>query len=356
MDNIILFLFALIPASLIVYFVYERIRGGANAVDQKTYVEALRALLNDDDRTAFAKLRQVVSVDTSNVDAYLLIGNIFRRNGKPERALQIHQDLSVRHDLNPQQRADVYRAITSDYLETGDHSAAARSLQQFNEGNDNSAWGLETLLAIQEKTAQWDNALATAEKLLKVRGDMSRKPLAHYKVMIGQSLADEEQYHQARLVFKEALALDDTCADAYIKIGDTYMTEGRVEDAIGIWKRMVSNVPEKSGPTLDRLEKALFEVGKFGEIEDICRMVIRLDPGALEARLKLAAYFTKKSDFESAEEQLIQALENNRDSYLPALELARLYLKSKKEDKIHNLIGMIERKERQEREEVVTSR
>ncbi len=355
MDNLILFLLALIPASLGVYFVYERIRGGASAVDQKTYIEGLRALLNEDDRTAFTKLRQVVSTDTSNVDAYLLIGDIFRRNGKPERALQIHQDLSVRHDLDAQQRSNVFRAITSDYLELGDYAAAARSLQQYNEIGQSSAWGLETLLSIQEKSGEWENALATAEKLLKVRGEMSRKPLAAYKVEIGQQLADKAEYHQARLVFKEAIALDETCAEAYVRIGDTYMKEKRIEDAIGIWKRMVSNVPEKSGPTLDRLEKALFEVGKFGEIEDICRMVIRLDPNNLEARMKLAAYFAKKSDFDSAEEQLIHALENNSDSYLPALELARLYLKSKKEDKIHSLIGMIERKEKEESSEVVTT-
>ncbi|MBN4057109.1 hypothetical protein JYU19_02235, partial [bacterium AH-315-J21] len=210
MDSLILFLFALIPASLGVYFVYEKIRGGGKAVDQQTYIDGLRSLLNDDDRTAFAKLRQVISTDSSNVDAYLRIGDIFKRNGKPERALQIHQDLGSRHDLTVQQRSDVYRAITSDYLEMGDYSAAARSLQQYNESGEQGAWGLETLLSIQEKSGEWESALATAEKLLKIRGEMSRKSLAAYKVKIGEAFADREEYHQSRLIFKEAIALDET--------------------------------------------------------------------------------------------------------------------------------------------------
>ncbi|MCH7877788.1 MAG: tetratricopeptide repeat protein [candidate division Zixibacteria bacterium] len=345
LDNVFFILLLAVAVILGAYYVYSYIRTDQGGVDQTDFIEGLCALLDGDDRRAFQKFREVVSSDSSNVEAYLRIGEIFCRNGKPERALQIHQDLSVRHDLTGRQQLAVFRAITNDYMSLEDFSAAQRSLQRYNKvaGGDN--WGLATLLALQEKSGKWEEASATQEKLLKLKGELSRRPMARYKVKSGDSLMTEGQYHQARLAYKEAISLDEKCADAYLAIGDSYMSENRSDDAIGIWKRLVSNAPESAGQALDRLEKALFEVGKFGEIEDICRMVIRLDPHSLDARLKLAEYFTKKADFQSAEEHLLHALDNNPDSYQPALELARLYLKSKKEDKIHNLIGMLERKE-----------
>lgn len=345
MDALILALFFSIPVIVGVYYLYERIKADRSVVDQKGYMDALIALLDGDDRRAFTLLREVVAADSNNLDAYLRIGEIFCRNNKPERALQIHQDLSLRHNLDHRMLARVFRAITNDYLMMQDFPAAMRSLEEYNKHSDGGdSWSLATLLRLQEEDGRWEEAAATQERLLKASGELSRKPLAKYKVYAGDKLAADGQYHQARITYKEALSLDERNAEAYLAIGDTYLKENRINDAIGSWKKLVSNAPEASGPALDRLEKALFEVGKFGEIEDICRLVIRLDPSTLDARLKLADYFAKKSDFQSAEEQLLAALDQNPDSYLPALELARLYLKSKKEDKIHDLIGMFERR------------
>ncbi|MFQ5608230.1 MAG: tetratricopeptide repeat protein [Candidatus Zixiibacteriota bacterium] len=344
-DNLLFIMFVAIAVILAAYYVVTLIRSDKSGVDQRAFVEGLSALLDGDDRRAFHKFREVVSGDSSNIEAYLRLGEIFCRKGKPERALQIHQDLSVRHDLTSQQKLSVFRAITNDYLSLEDFSAAERSLEKYISVAGGDAWGLGALLSLQERSGSWREAADTQEKLLKIKGELSRRPLARFKVKSGESLARDKQYHQARLLFKEAIALDDRSPEAYLAIGDTYLAESRLDDAIGIWKRLVTVAPGAAGPALDRLEKALFEVGRFGEIEDICRSMIRQDPDSLEARLKLAEYFTKKSDFQAAEEQLKLALESNPQSYLPALELARLYLKSKKEDKIHSLIGMLERRE-----------
>jgi lipopolysaccharide biosynthesis regulator YciM len=296
MDALILALFFSIPVIVGAYYLYERIKADRSVVDQKGYLDALIALLDGDDRRAFTLLREVVAADSSNIDAYLRIGNIFCRNNKPERALQIHQDLSLRHSLDQASKARIFKAITNDYLAMEDYKAAMRSLQEYNSfsgGGDN--WSLSTLLRLQEGSGQWEEAALTQERLLKASGELSRKPLAKYKVYAGNKLAEAGQYHQARIAYKEALNLDEQNAEAYLAIGETYMKEDRTNDAIGAWKKLVSNAPTKSAPALDLLEKALFEVGKFGEIEDICRLVIRLDPSTLHARLKLADYFAKKA-------------------------------------------------------------
>lgn len=345
MDTLIIVLLFAIPAVTVTYYFYDRIKSDRRLVDNTDYIAGLVAMLDGDDRLAFSKFREVVSVDSDNIDAYLRIGEILGRHGKRERALQVHQDLTMRHDLTKEQKMAVYRALTSDYLEMGDMGAAVKSLKVHQAVDPNDTWGMATLLELQEREEDWEGASTTMEKILKGRGEMSRKPLARFRAKMGDHLAADGQLHQARLMYKEAISLDERCAEAYLAIGDTYLTDGRVDDAVGAWKKMVSRTPENCAAALERLEKALFDMGRFGEIEDVCRLALKIDPANLEARMRLAAYFAKKSDFDAAEEQLLLALDNNPGSSLPVLELARLYLRSKKEDKIHQLIGLLEERE-----------
>ena len=53
-----------------------------------------------DKKRALEKLRLAAIKDTSNIDAYLKIGDILRENGKVENAIKIHRQLTVRKGLS----------------------------------------------------------------------------------------------------------------------------------------------------------------------------------------------------------------------------------------------------------------
>ena len=354
MDLIIVILIAAIPFVVGGILLFDKYKSSSKPNDNTLYIEALQALLNGDDRRAFAKFREVVTADSDNIDAYLRIGSIFRSNQKADLALQVDRDLIRRHNLSKNQKITIYRAMTDDYLLMDDYPAASRSLQDYLTLNDSDSWGLRTKLRILEGSEKWEEALVVREALLKVEGDLSRKPLASYKVRIGQGLLKDGKGHPARLAFKEALTLDEPNVAAHLAIGDSYLHEDRPHDAIEARKRLVNSAPEHSGPALERLERAVYEIGNFGEIENICRRALELDPGNLPANLKLATYFAKKSDYSAAEERLRQALDDNPDSSLPVLELARIYLLTKEEKKILSLIGMLERKEEEKSDSEVS--
>ena len=60
------------------------------------YTEALRALVEGDDQTAFERLKAVVTEDSSNLDAYLKLGDLLRRRGRIDKAIKVHEDLTLR--------------------------------------------------------------------------------------------------------------------------------------------------------------------------------------------------------------------------------------------------------------------
>jgi lipopolysaccharide biosynthesis regulator YciM len=86
----------------------------------------------------------------------------------------------------------------------------------------------------------------------------------------------------------------------------------------------------------------LFELGRFGNISDICRDILSVSTNNLEARLTLAEYHLKKGEHSLAAEHLIVASENHADSIRPTLELARLYIITDEKNKLRELLDKFE--------------
>ena len=87
MTVLILIVFALI--AIILYMYFYRQRGKTTAY--RPYLESLIALLDNDDDIAMKRLKEAVSIDSDLFDAYLRLGDLYRKKGDAARAMQIHQ-------------------------------------------------------------------------------------------------------------------------------------------------------------------------------------------------------------------------------------------------------------------------
>lgn len=311
--------------------------------ESAVYVEALRDLLDGRDESAFSKLRQSVAEDSENLDAYLRLGQLLRDYGKPERALQVHKDLTLRGALKPAQKALVLQQLAADYLALNNldmAEAAAKELLQYDSGN---RWAHARLLEIQQKAEKWEEAYDTAVSLLKIESNKSKKPLAVFKYKMGMSLFKKREYHKARVLFKEALGLDPKYAEAYVVIGDSYTLEGRHEDAVNFWGKMIETVPEESHQVLERLQKALYDLGRFGDIEQICQRIMEQVPNDTAAKLTLANIYKKKGELDSAERLLAEVVETNTGDVNVVMQLVRLYLEKRENQKLDRLFRTVER-------------
>ncbi len=322
---IIIILLAVI-ASLLIYFYYGQYKKEKKQPDNRLYIDGLRALLDNRDEEAFSKFREVVAEDSTNIDAYLRLGDILKKYGKADKALQVHKDLTLRHNLANSDKKSILRALTEDFLALSDSDSAEKALQELIEIAPSNRWAYENLLKLHENAGDWDKAIEIKEKLIKIDGDHSKKGLAIYRFHQGEKLFDHKEYHKARVLFKEAVSMDPACVSAYVKIGDSYVLEDRLDDAVQIWRKMVAAVPAKAGLVLGRLKKALFELGRYGDISSVCNDILETAPDNIDARLLLADYHQKKGETAEAIEHLRATLESHPEAYTPALELARLHL------------------------------
>ncbi len=343
MEYVLVFL-VLLAGAMAFYLIYERYFTKPQKSVSTLYMEALRNLLDGDQVAAFSKLRQVVAEDSTNIDAYLRLGQILRENKKPERALQVHKDLTLRGNLSVREKSAILKQLALDYIALKDTDMAEAALRELIELNPQNLWAHGQLLELQKKAEKWEDAYETATKILKLESNRSKKPLAVFKYRQGEQLFKRKEYHKARTLFKEAISLDPTFVPAYLAIGDSYCEEKREEDAVNFWIKLTEAVPDQGHRAIDRLKKTLFELGRFGELAQICENILKSSPKNIEARFTLAEFYEKKGDLATAEEILTQIVEDFPDDLKSIMELIRLYLEKGDTRKINELFRSLEQR------------
>jgi lipopolysaccharide biosynthesis regulator YciM len=81
---------------------------------------ALNHMLHGEDDAAIRTFREVIRTDTDNIDAYINLGILMRKNGKSENAIKIHQGLLYRQETSAIQRLEIMRNLVEDYINAGD--------------------------------------------------------------------------------------------------------------------------------------------------------------------------------------------------------------------------------------------
>lgn len=289
------------------------------------YMEALKDLIRGNEENAFRNLKKTVAEDTGNIDAYLKLGDIFRGRGELEKALQIHRQLTVRTDLSSQNRMELLKSLVLDYLENRKEERAITTLKELLSMDRKNLWGHRKLLGQYERQGDWNQALSTQEEILKIAGSKDDSLLALYEVQIANQLMAKDDFHRARLKYKDALRRDRYCVAAYLGLGDAYQKENRLDDAIENWKALLITIPKKAYFVFGCLEKALYEKGQFGEVAKLYRDLLERDPANIRALLALANIYDKKGDIDEAIKSCEKVLEIDPGSAAARQFLVKLY-------------------------------
>ncbi|OGC91396.1 MAG: hypothetical protein A2W25_04500 [candidate division Zixibacteria bacterium RBG_16_53_22] len=318
-----------IPIALVVILtfiaLYRRRSGPSRQTAMESYVEGLRLLTAGDEQTAFVKFRQAVDQDTDNIDAYLKMGDIFRSRGMPEKALQVHRELRLRQNLSPEVQAEIEKSLALDYIKSGMFDKAYESLEKLVRDGSTKSWAADKLLGLYTRDRKWKAASELFESVVKkgARSD-GASILVGLKLMVGRDLHDDCEYHKARLIYKEALNLEKTNPLPYLYIAESYLEEKRSEDGLEFLIKLCQEAPKYAYLGFPLLEETLFQLGRFGEIEDIYRGILARDAANIHTRVALAGIHEKKGELSSAESLLRTVLDLDPTNSVAAIRLAKI--------------------------------
>ena len=289
------------------------------------YAEGLNYLLAGDQEAALRKLREAVSKDTNNVDAYLKIGDILREAGRVEKAIQVHKYLTVRTGLSPKLQAAILQSLVKDYIAARQFDQALGVIDEVLAQDRSADWAKEMKVKLYEQKEEWEQAYQAYKQLLRSRGRASNGRLALYKVQEGVKLLESGKAKEARHCFKEAIKIAPQSPPAYINLADSYRRENRKSEALKVLKQFVERAPGESYLAFEPIKQLLYEGGVYGEIENLYLDLIEAQPDNLVARLALAELYEKKGELDKAIQTCAQVLEKDPDNELAKKHLVRLY-------------------------------
>ncbi|GEM_PF-2149689 len=330
----ILLIFAL-SALLAIWFSKNR-TNSANR-NKTRFADGLRAIVVGDRMRAMRILRETAIEDTSNAEAFILLGDLVREEIGPRKALQIHHSVADRKTLTPAESFRVSKSLALDYSKIGDHEMAADILARALKSNQDN-WTKELLIEEYEKLGRWPEAFDLLSSF-KNAALQHKGQLALYKVMMGNSAAENEKYHNARILFKDAIRIDEECPSAYLRIGDAYYAEGRIADAIEWWKKFCAKFPKIAWTSFERLERAAYDLSDFGSMITFYSKFISANTEDFRAREALSDLFVRMGRLDDA----ITTLQGEFEAPIE-LEIKLLALIQKRDNiagEIGELIGTI---------------
>ncbi|MBD3275290.1 MAG: tetratricopeptide repeat protein [Candidatus Marinimicrobia bacterium] len=309
--------------SLILYFALRDRE--PRRTTESLYSDGLRLLLDGQLEPAAAKLKQVVRRDTNQIDAYVKLGDIFRKNGQHTQALKIHQTLTVRRNLTQGQQIDIYYSLVQDYKAIKQYDKALDTADKLLQIDKKHIKGLKAKMQIYRILDRWEEAGEMLKSIQKYTGTKDNALLALYKVEEGRSLEAEGEKKEGRIRYRKALKLyPESCAALYY-LGNSYDDEGRTEEAVENWKQFGETCPELLHLVSDAIEQRSFDLGNFNEVEEYYQKLVSKYPENIEAAASIAGIYEKKGQLQDAINSIENALHNAPDSLRAHTLLAKFY-------------------------------
>ncbi|MFN3376611.1 MAG: lipopolysaccharide assembly protein LapB [Burkholderiaceae bacterium] len=220
----------------------------------KAYFKGLNYLLNEQQDQAIDAFIEAVQNDPDTSELHFALGNLFRRRGEYDRAVRVHEHLLSRGDLSRSDRERAQHALALDFLKAGLLDRAEDALQRL-EGTPFEAQARLALLAIYERSRDWAQASAIAEKMHAAdQGDYSGR-LAHYLCEQAQALLSQGQHDAAARLLDEAIEAAPQAARPRIDRARLYQIQGQPAQALqaldDLCKHAPNALPLATGLLLD---------------------------------------------------------------------------------------------------------
>lgn len=315
----------------IVIFLYFR-PSKPRAVYHVPYIEGLIAKLENNDELAIRKLREAVGLDTNLIDAYVRLGNLYRKKGDIDRAIQIHQSLTVRPTLRRDEEKRIYFALVEDYLVAQRFNKAVSYLKEILKIDRNDTRARQLIANVYEDLGNYQDCLAFFEDIGRSGDDRRR---AFYTAQMGLSRIkeqspDKEAAEKEGLgLLKKALKIDAQSLTALYHLAEHYRERGELKKAKEYYEKIIAVRPTHAFLVIPNLEKIMYELNSFDEIIPIYEKLFNDNPRNAVVGYALASLYEKKNDVESSRAIYRKLADISPKSMRPRLRMLNLMVQDK---------------------------
>ena len=323
MNIIYLYLGLAIAIGLVGYYYFSLFRTKKKPPTDALFTDALNYMVKGDSAKAIGLLKKVVKQNSNHVRAYLQLGNILRTEN-PEQAIKIHQSLTVRPNLSLELKLDIHRALADDYRIVGNLLKSKEEAKLVLGIEKRNLWALKFLIDIAEQNKDWDEAASWTRQLQKVTGKKNINNEARFDVYRGLDCLNSGQIEKAKTLFYKAIKTSPDFPISYRYLGDLYEQRRDLVKALENWENFAKKDIKNGFLVYTKIESALFDLGRYSEVENFYRRILETDAPNFEATIRLANVLEEKGESSSALTLIEDML--NKDSLDITVDLMKLKL------------------------------
>ena len=339
--DFIYIVFLIAVTFIIAILTYFQFKKPSNKTRTDTlYMEALNAILLSDKRKAINLLSTLVKNDSEHVSAYLQLGNLLR-NEDTDRAIKIHQMLTVRQKIDKETKIEIFKSLALDYKKNNDLLKSKIEAEKIFEFDKTNLWANEFLLSLAEETEDWDYAEKKAKDLKKIKGFDGDVNLSKYSLQKGVIHLKKNNLIEAERHFREVVNESPDLAMSYKYLGDIKYSKRDLVKAIEYWEKYMELSNDDSYLVFDSIETALFDLGRYSEVEKFYRKVLENNSKDLNAGLRLANVLNEKGENKAAINLIDSFIHEENPSVQVMLMKLKLSLSSKTPAELGHFIDEI---------------
>lgn len=209
----------------------------------KAYFRGLNHLLNEQQDQAIDAFIEAVQNDPDTSELHFALGNLFRRRGDYDRAVRVHEHLLSRDDLSSHDRERAQQALAQDFLKAGLLDRAEAALHKL-EGTTFEAEARLALLAIYERSRDWEHAAEVASKLEGAQRGSFELRQAHYRCEQAEQLRQQGQITEALALLEQLVQRFPASARAWIALADMRQSLGNTEGGLQALQQLATHASQ----------------------------------------------------------------------------------------------------------------
>ena len=247
-------------------------RRGFSASDGRAadaqYYDGLNHLLNDRPELAGSSLIESLEVSPGTLETHFALAGLLRRRGELEKAVEVHENILKRPDLDAGVVRHTQLELAQDFLLAGLLDRAEDLLLKLSQDQEARRESLSLLLQIHERERQWLRAISVARDL--ATGDDGvayDHRISHYYCELAEQSLAKGGLEDAHLQVTSAMGYDNSNARASLVAGELYLAQERYEECARVLERIREQDPVHVPASLSNLRKA-YERGAL-PVEDL---------------------------------------------------------------------------------------
>ncbi len=254
--------------SLLGGWVFFRKKKKAPLSSEEALFKGIRYLITNEPDRAIEEFIRSVKLNSDTVETYITLADLYRSKGEIDRAIRIRQNVILRPNLDKDTKLMALLDLGLDYRKGGFLDRALSIFNEVLQEDPKNVKALKEMERIYEDLKDWDKAYEIRKKIERLEKGDHKNILAHYLVEMAKQEEEKGDKKNAISLLNKAISTDPTCADAYLHLGDIYMSMGKQKEAISSWKKVLYNSPGFIFLAYKRVENSLHKIKDTQLVED----------------------------------------------------------------------------------------